>query len=286
MRRALVFGGSGQIGRPLLRRLHEAGWRVDAVSRAPRGDQPGVHWLRGDLDHVDALPARVDAIFSCGPLDRFARWYAATAVDAPRVVAFGSTSIEVKHASTDAGERDLARRLRAGEDGVFAAAAVRGARATLLRPTLVYGAGRDATLTRIAALARRWHRFPLPRGACGLRQPVHVEDLAAAAQAVCDAPATHDRAYALPGGETLSYREMVVRVLAALEPPPRLLELPPPLFAALQAVAWVTGAARGFGAAARGRLREDLVFDPAPAQRDFGYAPRGFQPTAEMFDAH
>jgi len=285
VRRALVFGGSGQIGRSLLQRLHEAGWRVDAVSRMPHGDQPGVHWLRGDLERVDALPARVDAIFSCGPLDRFARWYAATAVDAPRVVAFGSTSIEAKHASADSGERDLARRLRAGEDGVFAAAAARGARATLLRPTLVYGAGRDATLTRIAALARRWHRFPLPRGACGLRQPVHVEDLAAAAQAACDAPVTHDRAYALPGGETLPYREMVARVLAALEPPPRLLELPPPLFAALLAVARATGAARGFGAAALDRLREDLVFDPVPARSDFGYAPRGFQPTAAMFDA-
>ena len=30
------------------------------------------------------------------------------------------------------------------------------------------------------------------------------------------------------------------------------------------------------------RMREDLVFDPAPAQRDFGYAPRGFAPTAAM----
>ena len=33
-RTALVFGGSGQIGRPLLARLVAAGWRVIAVSRA------------------------------------------------------------------------------------------------------------------------------------------------------------------------------------------------------------------------------------------------------------
>jgi hypothetical protein len=30
-------------------------------------------------------------------------------------------------------------------------------------------------------------------------------------------------------------------------------------------------------------MREDLVFDIEPARRDFGYAPRAFTPTAEMF---
>jgi hypothetical protein len=32
-------------------------------------------------------------------------------------------------------------------------------------------------------------------------------------------------------------------------------------------------------------MRDDLVFDATPAQRDFGYAPRPFQPTASMFSA-
>jgi len=32
-------------------------------------------------------------------------------------------------------------------------------------------------------------------------------------------------------------------------------------------------------------MRSDLVFDPADAQRDFGYAPRPFRPTASMFRA-
>ena len=109
MRHALVFGGSGQIGVPLLARLHEAGWRVTAVSRAPRNDAPGLHWLQGDLARVDGLPAAVDAVFSCGPLDNFAQWYAASRIDARRVLAFGSTSIDVKRGSSDAGERDGCR---------------------------------------------------------------------------------------------------------------------------------------------------------------------------------
>lgn len=283
MRHALVFGGSGQIGRPLLGRLLRDGWRVTAVSRQPRREQPGLAWLRGDFGDLPALPAQVDAIVSCGPLDAFARWYGDSRVGCDRVVAFGSTSVEAKRGSADPHERDVAQRLRTGEEGVFAAASQRSARATLLRPTLVYGAGRDATLTRIATLARRWHRFPLPRNASGLRQPVHVDDLAAAAFAALGSAATHDRTYALPGGETVSYREMVRRVLAVLDPPPTLVELPSPLFNLALAAARFMGGT-GLGEAAVRRMRADLVFDDTPARRDFGYAPRAFEPTARMFE--
>lgn len=281
---ALVFGGSGQVGRPLLALLVRAGWQVHALSRRPQPDTPGVRWLRGDLETAVDLPARVDAILSCGPLDHFARWHARSAVACARVVAFGSTSVDVKQASADAGERDLAARLRAGEAGVFDAARARGADATLLRPTLVYGAGGDRSLTRIAAIAMRWRRFALPRDATGLRQPVHVDDLARAAFDAIEAPATHGRAYALPGGEALPYRDMVARVLATLSPPARLHLLPPAAFSALLAGAHAAGIAREFNRAALARMREDLVFDAAPARRDFGYAPRRFAPVAGMFD--
>lgn len=280
---ALVFGGSGQIGLPLLARLAAAGWSVLAISRQAQRAQPGTHWQVGELAATGPLPPAVDVIFSCGPLDGFAQWYARAAPASRRVIAFGSTSVEVKRDSADAAERDVAARLRAAEETLFAAAAARGARATVLRPTLVYGAGRDATLTRIAGLARRLHGFALPRDACGLRQPVHVDDLAAAAIACLDAAATHGHAYALPGGDTMAYREMVARVLASLPERPRLWTLPPPLFRMLLAPARVAGLASGFGDAALARMREDLAFDAGPARRDFGYAPRAFAPTAAMF---
>ena len=283
MRDALVFGGSGQVGAALIAQLAAAGWRVLAVSRTERTPRHNVQWLRGDLRHVDGLPASVSAIFSCGPLDHFAGWYAATAIDAARVVAFGSTSIDIKRESADARERDVAARLAEGERSVFATAATRDAGATLLRPTLVYGVGRDQTLTRIAAFARRRGFFLLPRGAIGLRQPVHVDDLATAALQACDATATHGRAYAVPGGDTLSYRDMVVRILGTLQPAPHLVELPAPVFRAVLATARVCGQASGFGDAALARLQHDLVFDSEPAQHDFGYRPRAFRPTADMF---
>jgi len=282
-RNALVFGGTGQIGRALLARLRTDGWRILAVSRQAQAmEDDGVHWLQGEFDDMPPLPDRVDAIFSTGPLDRFSRWYADAALACPRVVAFGSTSVETKQASADADERDLAGRLRDAEARVFAAAQARDAQATLLRPTLVYGAGSDQTLSRIAAMARRSGFFVLPGDARGRRQPVHVGDLAAAAQAVVDTPATHGRAYALPGGETLEYREMVRRTLAALRPAPRLIVLPPSVFAVVVAAARWSGRLQGLSGAAVARMREDLVFDSGPAQRDFGYAPRVFRPDAGM----
>lgn len=279
--RALVFGGSGQIGAALLPRLRDSGWEVVAVSREARGDAPGLRWLRGDLARCEGLPAAVDAIFSCGPLDHFARWYQDPPVQAPRVVAFGSTSVSVKQDSADRDERDLAARLAGAEQALFATAAAHGAQATVLRPTLVYGAGRDQTIARMARFAARRGWLPIPSGATGLRQPVHVDDLAAAAMAVLNVPATQGRAYALPGGETLPFRTMVARTLAALPGKPRLVELPSPVFAMLAAGARLAGRGTGLGRSAIARLREDLVFDAGPARADFDYAPRAFQPRRE-----
>jgi nucleoside-diphosphate-sugar epimerase len=283
MKTALVFGASGQIGAPLLERLNDAGWRVYAVSRQAHSDAPGRHWLRGDFSGVRDMPGAADAIFSCGPLDLFARWYADAQIRCPRIVAFGSTSAATKHGSDDDGERELARRLLGAEAVLFASSEQRGATATMLRPTLVYGAGRDQTLTRIAGMARRWGRFVLPRRSDGLRQPAHVHDLATAAFAACMASATHGRSYDLPGGETLPYREMVQRMLACLEPAPRLHELPMPLFRLLLHAAQARGYARDLSDAAVARMREDMAFNIEPAQRDFGYAPRAFKPKKNMF---
>lgn len=285
MQRALVFGATGQIGQAVVARLLAHGWQVLAVSRRPRAQHNGLTWLQGEYQSPLALPAHVDALISCGPLDGFGQWFAATPLQCAQVIAFGSTSVLVKHRSVDAAERDLAKRLNAGEQYVFGSAAKRGIAATLLRPTLVYGAGRDASLTRIAALARRTHGFALPRNATGLRQPVHVDDLAAATIACLNNPAASGQAFNLGGGEVLAYDAMIARVLASLPNAPRLWRVPPAIFAAALRLAHATGRLQSFNAAAMARLQEDLVFDISPARQALGYAPRVFNVQAEMFGA-
>lgn len=282
-RRALVFGGSGQIGERLLLKLRAAGWKVLAFSRSPQPVLEGVQWRQGDLSQPWGGSERFDAIFSCGPLDHFARWYAGSEIDAARVVAFGSTSIEVKQDSADAAERDVAQRLRQAEALLFSNAAKRGVASTVLRPTLVYGAGRDKTLTSIAALASRTGFFVLPTSAAGLRQPVHVQDLADAAMAVVDHPITAGKAYALGGGEVLAYHQMVARTLASLPGRPRLLRVPGWLFAGAVSVAHLGGRLHSLNAAVIQRMAEPLVFDLEPARRDFGYAPIAFVAQMEAF---
>jgi nucleoside-diphosphate-sugar epimerase len=131
-------------------------------------------------------------------------------------------------------------------------------------------------VSRLARLARRFGAIPLAGTGAGLRQPVHAEDLARAALAVLDHPATRGRAYDLPGGETLSYRAMVERVFEGLGRRPRVIPVPPVLWRAGFTVAGrlLPGANAQMGA----RMEVDLTFDAGPAQRDFNWRPRDFRP--------
>ena len=106
--------------------------------------------------------------------------------------------------------------------------------------------------------------------------------LAQAALAALSRPGDGLRAYDLPGGETLPYREMVSRVLSALQPPARLGVLPGPLFTLAAEFARRLGV-QDAGPAVLARMRQDLAFDAAGARRDLGYAPRPFRPDAAMF---
>jgi len=283
MRRALVFGASGQLGDALLPLLRDAQCDVLAVSRQNRVDCDGVRWIVGALDDSMVAPTDCDVVFSLGPLDAFARWQDRAGPVASRVVAFGSTSVATKNASSEPAERDVAERLRKAEETLFAFNARQRVGVTVLRPTLVYGRGRDRTLSRIAALAQRKGIFALPTNATGLRQPVHTDDLAKAAMAAANAAQSAGRAYDVPGGETLRFEDMVARTLAVLHPRPRLLRLPMPLFRAAVASARALGLIDAINPAMLDRLDVDLVFDADDARRDFAYAPRGFAPDAAMF---
>jgi nucleoside-diphosphate-sugar epimerase len=282
--RCVVFGASGAIGRFLVPRLVAAGADVVAVSRVERAsDRASLRWIDGALpDRVPPL-ANSDVVFSTGPLDAFAAWLgrgASVRLGGARIVAISSMSAESKRDSIDPAEQALAARLVEAERSLAAEADVRGAAWTILRPTLVYGAGLDRTLAPIARFASRWRVFPYVAGAKGLRQPVHADDLAAA----CIAAATHDatarRRYGVGGALRVTFSAMMRRVRASLDV--ATIPLPVPIAIARGGV----GVARrlppfhALSAAAIERLGRDLVVDDAAARRDFGWEPRAFAPTA------
>jgi len=259
----LVFGASGAVGRFLLPRLAPL-YTVRPVSRQPRGRD----WVVGELNDPTLRWPPADSVVSLGPLDAFAAAFErARPAGLRRAIALSSMSAESKSASPDPAERALATRLAEAEQRLLRAGAAAGVAVTVFRPTLIYGAGTDASLAPLARFARRWRVLPIPLGASGLRQPVHADDLAAAVVAALDVAATHGNVYPLGGGERLSAQQMFRRLATAVSA----WALPVPIPVAL--LQRVSPAARR---AAVARLRQDLVADNAPAQAAFGYAPRNF----------
>lgn len=275
----LVFGASSQIGHFLLPRLLAHGAMVTAVSRRQRPPQPGLRWLQGGLPN--ALPQGLPhpcAIVSLGPILPFAAWlsHADFGSEPPRVVATSSMSAETKRDSGVAAERAIAQQLRDGEQALAAACACHGAPWTVLRPTLVYGAGLDKSLSPIARRAWRTRVFPLPAGR-GLRQPVHADDIALAVLAALASPASAGCIIPIGGGERLAAREMFARVRRTLPHA----NLPLPLPAWLLHAGQRCAPAKWCGPLAR--LDTDLVADNGELERLLGVTPRDFQPTAQMW---
>jgi nucleoside-diphosphate-sugar epimerase len=270
----LVIGASSQIGHFLLPRLAAAGEDVLALSRQPRDDRPD--WLVGHLpDSMPLLPP-LKAIVCLGPLNGLSHWLSLTRVPGtPHVVATSSMSAETKRDSTDASERELSRILRDAETQLSTTCASRGMSWTIFRPTLVYGAGLDKSLTPIVQGALRRHVFPLPAGR-GQRQPVHADDIAAAIVAALTLPAGRNQTFAIGGGERLSAAEMFRR--ARRTAGAATLPLPIPRFI-LNVTSLVSPAMRG----PVNRLDSDLIADNRPLEAALDVHPRAFTPRPETW---
>jgi nucleoside-diphosphate-sugar epimerase len=269
----LVVGATGMVGHLVLERLGE---RALGLSRSP---QHGRAWIEGDV----SKPATLTLL----PPIKFALVTAAIALLIPsipllatmgvkRIVVFSSTSVLTKANSLIAEEREAIANFVAAEQSFIAACNEHAVEWTILRPTLIYCEGKDANISRIAKLIRRFKFFPLSGIGAGKRQPVHADDLAIGAIAAANSPVAANKIYNLPGGETLSYREMVGRIFDAVKMPRRIIFVPPFLwrvtFKLLQPAFPRANFAMG------DRMSKDMLFDPSAAELDFGWKPRKFQP--------
>ncbi len=193
-----------------------------------------------------------------------------------RVVALSSTSRFTKTDSSDPAENAVALRLAEGEARLRTWAENKSVEWVVLRPTLIYGRGRDKNIAEIARFAGRFRFFPLLDKAMGLRQPIHAENVAAACMAALLVPVAANRAYNISGRETLPYREMVRRVFAAMRRRPRLVTIPLVIFRMAVACLRVLPRYRHWSVAMAERMKRDLVFDHADAARDLRFSPRPF----------
>lgn len=266
----LILGATSLVGEFVLTRLETSGIPFVAVSR---DDRPG--WLQADLTTTagrDLLP-RVEAVLSLSPVWLLPDLMATLkAKGLRRLVAFSSTSVLTKAGSADPGEQAVVKALADGEAAVRAS----GVDWTLLRPTLIYAEGRDGNVSRLASLARRFGVLPIAGAGGGLRQPVHADDLAAAALGALAHEATIGQTYELAGGETLTYRAMCERVFHGLGREPRILSLPP--WAWRLGLTLASPVLPGATAQMGDRMERDLIFDDTPARHDFGWNPRTFAP--------
>ncbi len=275
--KSLVVGSTGLVGGYIVEHLLRGGQRPFALSRSQQG-RPGVDWFRGDLGQPDTLtfPAlttiycTADAVLLADALPRL------FSPSLRRVVAFSSTSVITKQDTEVAAERETIRKLADAERRIAAACEQHNVGWTILRPTLIYAEGRDTNITPLSRLIRRFGFMPLVGGAPGLRQPVHAEDLAIGAIAAATSAAAVNNIYALPGGETLAYREMIGRIFDGMRLPRRTISVPPLLWRAgfILAKPLFPGANVAMGT----RMMKDMTFDATPAIRDLGWKPRAFNP--------
>jgi nucleoside-diphosphate-sugar epimerase len=276
--RSAVIGATGIVGGYIIKNLVRRGERPVALSRSRHDSTADVEWFEGDLSapEMPKLPS-FSTLYCTAHAGLMATALSKLAGPSlTRVVAFTSTSIVTKAASEIDAERDSVRRWAEAEQQLIVACEQLGIQWTVLRPTIIYDEGRDANITRLSRLIERLGFMPLAGSGSGLRQPVHAEDLAAGAVAAAASSAAANKIYAIPGRDTITYREMVGRIFDGMNRRRRIVAVPPTLWRAAFALAkpFISHANVAMG----NRMAMDMIFDATPAMRDFGWNPREFRP--------
>lgn len=234
-----VFGGSGFLGRHVVRALAQRDYRLRIGVRRPElaGHLQPLGKV-GQINPVQAnirYPASIEAamrgahvvvnlvgILSEGGAQRFNRVHAHGAhAIAEAAAKIGARMVHVSAIGADVNSTSRYAVSKAfGEQAVLDA--VPGA--TIIRPSIVFGP-EDHFANRFAALARLLPVLPLI-GADTKLQPVYVGDVATAIADAVDGKTKPGAAYELGGPEVVTMREAIQLILRIAERNPALMPLP------------------------------------------------------------
>lgn len=235
-----VFGGSGFLGRHVVRALARRGYRVRVAVRNP--NLAGHLQPLGNVGQIQAVQANLRV-----------RWSIDRAVQgADHVVNVVGILFESGRQTFDAvqdfGARAVAEAARAegaklthvsaiGADAestaAYARTKARGERAVLetvqdaviFRPSIMFGP-EDGFFNRFAAMARLSPVLPLIGGGHTKFQPVYVADVAEAIARSVDGKVEGGRIYELGGPETKSFRECMEKMLEVIDRKRTLVSVP------------------------------------------------------------
>lgn len=235
-----VFGGSGFLGRNVVRALAKRGFRIRVAVRRPElaghlqplGRVGQIHAVQANLRYPASVAAAMRdshvAINLVGILTASgAQSFDAVQAKGAETVAQAAAAVGARmvHVSAiGADENSLsayARSKAAGEQAVLAAVQS----ATILRPSVVFGP-EDQFTNRFAALARISPMLPLIGGGLTKMQPVYVGDVATAVAKAVDGKAKPGATYELGGPEVLTMREIMEIILTITERNRMLVSLP------------------------------------------------------------
>jgi NADH dehydrogenase len=223
-----VFGGSGFVGRHLVRALAKRGYRIRVAVRRPDlaqflqpiGNVGQIHAVQSNLRYPQSLSRAVegaDAVVNLvGILAEEGRQtFDSVQADGARAVAEAAAAAGIARfvqmsaiGAEAASESAYARTKAAGEAAALAAIPT----AVITRPSIVFGP-EDSFFNRFATLARISPVMPLVGGGETRFQPVFVGDVAEAIALAIDGKARAGSVYELGGPEIRTFRELIEYVL-------------------------------------------------------------------------